>query len=42
LRAYEVRFDAKYPPAPISRPEPLPEEDTGARHDAAWAIVQGA
>ncbi len=31
LRAYEVRFDLKYPPAPVSRPEPLPEEDDGRR-----------
>lgn len=26
LRAYEVRFDQKYPPSPVSRPERLQEE----------------
>ncbi|GMV92318.1 MAG: hypothetical protein AMXMBFR82_20960 [Candidatus Hydrogenedentota bacterium] len=26
LRAYEIRFDRKYPPAPVSQPEPLQEE----------------
>lgn len=43
LRAYEVRFDAKYPPAPVSRPEPLPEEDGNterAREEAALALMR--
>ena len=45
LRAYEVRFDAKYPPMPVSRPERLPEETAAAggeadREGAALAIVR--
>lgn len=40
LRAYEVRFDAKYPPSPVSRPERLPEEDSAERTGAALAIVR--
>lgn len=40
LRAYEVRFDAKYPPEPISRPEPLPETERDERRGAAMAIVR--
>lgn len=46
LRAYEVRFDAKYPPGPVSRPERLPEGECSdgagvARSDVAMAIVRG-
>lgn len=39
LRAYEVRFDEKYPPGPVSRPERLPEMDAGNRTEAALAIA---
>lgn len=43
LRAYEVRFDRKYPPLPVSTPEPLGDEadDGGARGEAALAILRG-
>jgi hypothetical protein len=40
LRAYEVRFDQKYPPAPVSRPEPLQEESESGRAEAAMAILR--
>jgi hypothetical protein len=39
LRAYEVRFDAKYPPQPVSQPEPLPVEHTGEGAARALAIL---
>ncbi|MCL4695239.1 MAG: hypothetical protein KJ060_22340, partial [Candidatus Hydrogenedentes bacterium] len=35
LRAYETRFDQKYPPAPVSRPEPLHE---GGSQDPSRAM----
>jgi hypothetical protein len=38
LRAYEVRFDQKYPPSPVSRPERLQEEP--ARTGAALSIAR--
>ena len=38
LRAYEVRFDQKYPPSPVSRPERLHEEPV--RTDAALSIAR--
>lgn len=43
LRAYETRFDAKYPPQRVSQPVPLPDEDQrdDARSNAALAIVRG-
>lgn len=41
LRAYEVRFDQKHPPAPVSQPEPLETEDQGTRAEAAMAIARG-
>jgi hypothetical protein len=46
LRAFEVRFDRKYPPSPASRPERLPEgedEGPGDVHRAlnAMDIVRG-
>jgi len=42
LRAYEVRFDAKYPPLPVSRPEALPDQEEGeARAEQVLAILQG-
>lgn len=37
LEALEVRFDRKYPPAPVSRPEPLPEEQP----DGSWQRAVG-
>ena len=40
LRAYEVRFDQKYPPAPVSRPEPLDEDGESGRAEAAMAILR--
>ena len=45
LRGYEVRFDMKYPPAPVSRPERLPGTETGdgagtTRTEVAMAIVR--
>ena len=40
LRAYEIRFDRKYPPAPVSRPERLREEEREARSETAAAILR--
>jgi hypothetical protein len=45
LRAYEVRFDQKYPPDPVSRPESLPEMESDDpagmdRAGVAMAIVR--
>lgn len=40
LEGYEVRFDRRYPPQPVSRPEPLPEEGTSGRHERVLAILQ--
>lgn len=40
LRAYEVRFDQKYPPQPVSRPERLPESERDERADVALAILR--
>ena len=37
LRGYEIRFDAKYPPTPVSKPEPLADE--GEPGDAARAVA---
>jgi len=42
LRAFEVRFDAKYPPQPVSRPERLPDDEADARGDEALAIAREA
>lgn len=41
LRGYEVRFDAKYPPRPVSRPAPL--DDAAEQHPAerALALLRG-
>lgn len=39
LRPFELRFDERYPPQPVSRPERLPEED-GTRTGAAMAIAR--
>ncbi len=41
LRAFESRFDAKYPPAPVSIPEGLGDEGEASRSDAALSIVRG-
>ena len=41
LRAYETRFDAKYPPAPVSQPEALPEDESPGRAASAMAIARG-
>ena len=40
LRAFEVRFDVKHPPLPVSRPEALPEEGSTERRDAAMSIAR--
>lgn len=43
LRGFEVRFDRKYPPAPVSRPERLPDSEAAGgeegRAEAAFAIA---
>lgn len=39
LRGYEVRLDAKYPPDPISKPDPLPDEAPN-RTEAALTILR--
>jgi hypothetical protein len=38
LRAYEVRFDRKYPPQPVSTPEPL-EDEQREDHDRTGAAL---
>jgi len=40
LQSYEVRFDRKYPPEPVSKPEALAEEEGGARCDRVMAILE--
>jgi len=46
LRSFEIRFDRKYPPMPVSRPEALPEEGmqtracSGKADPAVMAILQ--
>ncbi len=40
LRAYEARFDAKYPPQPVSQPEPL-EPEPEDRSGVAAEILRG-
>jgi hypothetical protein len=39
LRSYETRFDAKYPPAPVSRPEPIDEPLDNSRSNTARSIL---
>ena len=39
LRAFEVRFDRKYPPQPITRPEALPDETGEVRGDAMAILL---
>jgi len=34
LRAYEVRFDRRYPPSPVSRPERLPDAEEQGEDEA--------
>lgn len=41
LRGFESRFDLKYPPLPVSRPEPLPEDETPDRWERAMTIARG-
>jgi len=41
LRAYELRFDTKYPPQPVSRPEALSAEAAGDRSGAVLEILRG-
>ena len=40
LRPYEARFDAKYPPAPTSQPEALPEITSDGRTGMAMQIAR--
>lgn len=40
LRAYELRFDQKYPPLPVSQPEPLEANHSLDRENAALSILQ--
>jgi len=40
LRAYEVRFDRKYPASPVSRPEKLGDGDSGDRAATAITIAR--
>jgi len=41
LRAFEVRFDHKYPPLPTSQPAPLALDSTDDRKSAAMLILRG-
>jgi hypothetical protein len=38
LQVYEARFDAKYPPQPVSMSEPLDDAEEAGR---VWALVRG-
>lgn len=40
LRSYESRFDAKYPPAPVSQPSPLGDQANPQRSGKAYAILR--
>ena len=40
LRGFEVRFDRRYPPGPVSRPERLEDESLDARADKVLSIVR--
>lgn len=40
LRAYEIRFDQKYPPSPVWRPEKLPEIEAGQHAETALEIAR--
>jgi len=40
LEAYEVRFDQKNPPQPVSRPEPLSEDEVVSYSDRVMAILR--
>ncbi len=40
LSAYEIRFDQKYPPQPVSRPEPLPDSGPKGVSERAMAILR--
>lgn len=40
LRAFEHRFDLKYPPQPVTQPEPLPDEENEERASAALSILR--
>jgi len=39
LRSYEARFDARYPPRPVSQPESV-DEEAGGREGDALAILR--
>jgi hypothetical protein len=41
LRQYEVRFDRQYPPAPVSQPERLREDERAAPTAEVMAILRG-
>lgn len=41
LRALEVRFDAKYPPQPVSKPERLEDEAPARRCEEVLAMLEG-
>ncbi|MBX7259069.1 MAG: hypothetical protein K1Y02_22090 [Candidatus Hydrogenedentes bacterium] len=41
LRAFEVRFDNKYPPTPVSKPERLRDDEPSHRRGDALAILRG-
>ncbi|MEK7794071.1 MAG: hypothetical protein AAB353_06060 [Candidatus Hydrogenedentota bacterium] len=40
LRSFEVRFEAKYPARPISRPEALDDANEAGRFNEAFSILQ--
>lgn len=40
LRAYEVRFDEKYPPQPVSQPVPLSEDNGAGRWEDMLALLR--
>ncbi len=40
LRTFELRFDAKYPPEPVSQPDPLPEDTHPERTESVLSILR--
>jgi len=41
LRGYEIRFDAKYPPQPVSKPVPLDDEHERGQSERVLALLRG-
>jgi hypothetical protein len=40
LRSFELRFDQKYPPQPVSQPQPLPDDSSETRGESILDLVR--